>query len=160
VETYKSKDIQKRLGVSKIQLSHWINMGAIEPYKTDHRRGGSHEFNHQNLIEAAICKELSDLRVPVKSMVQALEMMHEVGFKVWSTFDTDWYMVFSSVYKLDYKDIDPQLRRYFSKIDKSEVEKTFSAILIPKEDLLKDIEYFQAAIVLSLKRVLDLVDGV
>jgi DNA-binding transcriptional MerR regulator len=160
MEIYKSKDIQKRLGVSKIQLSHWINMGAIKPYKQDNRRGGSHEFNRQNIIETAICKELSDLRVPVKSMVQALKMMHEVGFEVWSTFDNDWYMVFSSVYKFDYKDIDPQLRRYFSKIDRSEVEKTFGATLIPKESLLKDIEYFQAAIVLSLKRVLDLVDGI
>jgi len=159
METYKSKDIQDRLGISKIQLSHWINSGAIRPYQEDNRRGGSHKFNRQNLIEAAICKELSDLRVPVKSMAQTIDMMHEVGFELWKKFDLlDWYVVFSSVAKFDYKDIDPKMTEYFAKLDTSDF-KTFMPILVPRHELLKYLEYMQAAIVLNLNRVLSLVDG-
>ena len=78
METYRSKDIQEKLGVSKIQLSHWINMGAVEPYKKDNRRGGSHEFNKQNIIEAAICRELSDLQIPVKKIVEGLDELRKI----------------------------------------------------------------------------------
>jgi DNA-binding transcriptional MerR regulator len=160
MDIYRSKDIQDKLGVSKIQLSHWINKGAIKPYREDFRRGGYHEFNRQNLIEAAICKELSDLQVPVKSMVDALEMMRKPGFEIIKIHnDTDWFLVFSTPYKYDYKNV-PWFAKWIKvnpeKTDTSKFEGVYLPVLIPKENLLEEIEYMQSVVVLSLKHIFNL----
>jgi DNA-binding transcriptional MerR regulator len=64
MKTYSSKEIQELAGVSKIQLIHWIDIGAIVPWKEDRRRGGKRLFNQQNLIEVLICRELNNFRLP------------------------------------------------------------------------------------------------
>ncbi len=161
METYKSKDIREKLGISKIQLSHWINMGAIKPYRDDSRRGGSHEFDKQNLIEAAICKDLADLRVPVKSMANAMKMMREDGvWDFWKEYKNyDWFLVFSSPSKLDYTNF-PDMKEYFAKRDSSNFDESFTPGLLPKKALIENLEYMKATILLSLRPIFDSIGGV
>jgi len=134
METYRSKDIQEKLNVSKIQISHWTNMGCIKPFRADWRRGGSHEFNHRNLVEAAICKELSDLYIPVKSMAKALEMMGDYGFELCEKQrDLDWILIFLS--------------------PTASAGGSLAASLIPKAQLVKTLDYNMSLICLSLKEI-------
>jgi len=78
---YESKDIQNFAGVSKIQLIHWTQTGAIEPYKVDRRRGGKRIYSQQNLIETIICRELNRLCVETKVMKALLNWLRKHRFE-------------------------------------------------------------------------------
>ena len=160
MEIYRSKDIQEKLGVSKIQISHWVNMGAIKPYREDFRRGGSHEFNTQNLIEAAICKELSDLHVPVVKMVEGLDLLR--GFFSGKDLSKkkreieELYLMYTSPLKYDYSGF-PKLIESMKKAYSPDFKKTFMPLLVLKKDLIDIFEFMRAGVVLSLKRIIDLI---
>jgi DNA-binding transcriptional MerR regulator len=74
---FKSVDIVKRLGITKVQLNHWLNMGVIKPHIDDKRRGGVRYFSKQNLIEFYICKHLNGYGLPVHKMLTVLTMIRE-----------------------------------------------------------------------------------
>jgi DNA-binding transcriptional MerR regulator len=73
MKKFKSTDVIRMAGVTKVQLNHWINMLAIEPRYDDRRRGGVRYFSQQNLVEAFICKNLNELRLPVQAISGALQ---------------------------------------------------------------------------------------
>lgn len=159
METYRSKDIIEKLGISKIQLSHWINKGAIKPFREDFRRGGSHEFNKQNLIEAAICKELSDLRIPVKDMVEGLELMRKSHGNLLKEHHKlkDWLLVYSSPSKINF----PGMKEYISQHPELNLDIPYAPGLLLKESLSEIIlECMQAVIVINLNLILKVVEGI
>jgi hypothetical protein len=158
MDIYRSKDILEKLGISKIQLSHWINKGAIIPYREDFRRGGSHEFNKQNLIEAAICKELSDLNIPVKSMVEGLKLMREYHGDLLKERNNlkDMLLVYLSPAKFNF----PGMKEYISQHPGLNFENPDAPGLVKKENLLEMLEYMQGFVVINLSRVLDMVEGI
>ena len=78
MENYKAADIVERTGISKIQLTHWINNLAIEPIIDDRRRGGVRYFSQQNLAEATICKFLNDIRLPVTIISTILQTISPI----------------------------------------------------------------------------------
>ena len=73
MKKYKAAEIIEITGITKMQLNHWINMLAIEPHYDDRRRGGVRYFSQQNLVEAFICKNLNELRLPVQAISGALQ---------------------------------------------------------------------------------------
>jgi DNA-binding transcriptional MerR regulator len=162
MEPYKSKDILEKLGISKIQLSHWINKGAIIPHREDFRRGGSHEFNKQNLIEAAICKELSVLKIPVKSIVEALKMMREVHANLLKDSNKlkEYTLFYSSPIRMDYgKALNiPTYKEFLKRFDSSDYEKVFMPGLIENKRLFELFEKIQVGVILKMTRILQMVN--
>lgn len=63
IRTYQSKDIQKIARITDNQLKHWTMVGVITPHKTVRGTGKSHVYDHQNLIEVMICRELSEYSI-------------------------------------------------------------------------------------------------
>ena len=72
---YKSGDIQKIAGVSKIKIIHWCNKAVIRPYEDNTGRGQSRLFNWQNLIEVFICRELNRFNIETKLMKWLLQIL-------------------------------------------------------------------------------------
>jgi DNA-binding transcriptional MerR regulator len=66
MERYKATEIIALTGITKMQLNHWINMGAILPAEDDRRRGGVRYFSEENLFEALVCKFLNEHGLPVQ----------------------------------------------------------------------------------------------
>ena len=83
---YKSCDIMEQAGITKIQLSHWINMGAIDPLVDDRRRGGVRYFSQQNMVEALVCKALNGHRLPVNAIAYMLLCVRDVSICDRKTF--------------------------------------------------------------------------
>ena len=79
-KVYSSRDIQNYAGITKMQLNHWINVGAIIPYKDNRGRGKVRKFSRQNLIEALICRELSKLYISSHVMEDLLFGLRVSGF--------------------------------------------------------------------------------
>ena len=73
MSVYKSKEIQEMVGLSKIQVSHIVNMNVIYPHNSDYRRGGSHKYNEHNLRQFKIVRKLMDCLMPIKIIFR---MMH------------------------------------------------------------------------------------
>jgi len=69
MERYKAAEIIELTGITKMQLNHWINMGAIKPAEDDSRRGGVRYFSKENLFEALVCKYLNAHRLPVQTIL-------------------------------------------------------------------------------------------
>lgn len=80
MKTYHSKDIQRLARVTKMQLGHWVNVGAIIPLKDDPRRGGVRIFSQQNLVEAMICRELNYWRMEARSIAGPLWALRKMKF--------------------------------------------------------------------------------
>ena len=157
METYRSKDFQKMLNVSKIQISNWVNRGCIIPYKEDRRRGGSHEFGRQNLIEAAICKELSDLQVPVVKIAEGLNTLRMVIPKdVWKNKESlgEFYLMYTSPLKFDYSKF-PKFKESVKMCPSSDFKKTFVPMIVLEKDLVETLKFMRAGVVLGLKCALD-----
>lgn len=74
--TYRSRDIQE-FGISKIQLVHWVQVGAIIPLKDARGRGGRRVYSYQNLVEALICRELAKYSIETHVMRSLLEVLRE-----------------------------------------------------------------------------------
>ena len=62
---FKSSEIQRLANISRIQLVHWVECGAIIPLEDIRGRGKCRIFNKQNLIEAIICRELKAYTIEV-----------------------------------------------------------------------------------------------
>jgi hypothetical protein len=154
METYRSKDIQERLNVSKIQVSHWINMGCIKPYKTDARRGGAHEFDQRNLIEAAICKELSDLKVPVKSMALGLDIVR--GVKDCHKLN-DYFLIYVDPQKMPAGIPGFDMSKVMKEYPHPDFETAFFPVLVTKGDLPEMIQVLRGGTFLSLSRTIDVI---
>lgn len=75
MKEYKAVQIQNLIGVSKIQLQHWVNSGCIHPYADDPRRGGVRYFDQTNLLEVLLCKALMQFRLPVSTMKLTLDLV-------------------------------------------------------------------------------------
>ena len=103
MKTYKSKDIIKLTGITKIQLNHWINMVAVKPHIDDRRRGGVRYFDQQGLFEAFLCKCLNEHRLPVQNISSAVQMIR--GFQI------DDGKTFFEAYNTN-----PELENYFAVI--------------------------------------------
>jgi len=72
---YQSKEIQEKAQVSAIQISHWTRTGAIIPAVPVRGTGKMHVYDHQNLIEAMICRELSQYSINYGVMREALKYL-------------------------------------------------------------------------------------
>jgi hypothetical protein len=86
VKTYSSKEIQKKAHVTASQIKHWTMTGVIEPYKSVQGTGKMHTYDHQNLIEAMICRELSKYSINLNVMKDMLFFLRK---KTW-TFLFSW----------------------------------------------------------------------
>ncbi len=74
---YHSKAIQKKARVSAIQISHWTKTGVIIPAIAVKGTGKMHVYDHQNLIEAMICRELSQYSINYGVMREVLDFLRE-----------------------------------------------------------------------------------
>jgi DNA-binding transcriptional MerR regulator len=140
MEKYKSADVIKITRVTKVQLNHWINMGAIKPLVDDKRRGGVRYFSKQNLVQAFICKHLNEYGLPVHKIKMALDMIKDTK----SISGKNFYDAIKD---------NPKLKSYYAAIlpvsgigDKGEVLDTDSEIFekdIPqiKKDLKIDLPH-------------------
>jgi ribosomal protein S26 len=79
-KTYQSKDIQAKADISKIQLIHWTQLGAIIPFDDAQGRGKVRVYNHQNLIEAMICRELTEASIGVRFIKDWLQWLRSEKF--------------------------------------------------------------------------------
>ena len=77
METYQSKDVQAIAGISKIQLNHWVNKGAIIPLQDNRGRGKVRHFSFENIVEAFICGELNKYGVSASGIVQVLDSVRK-----------------------------------------------------------------------------------
>lgn len=75
IKKYHSKAIQKKARVSAIQISHWTKTGVIVPATAVKGTGKMHVFDHQNLIEAMICRELSQYSINIGVMREVLDFL-------------------------------------------------------------------------------------
>lgn len=75
MKTYGSTEIQKGLGITKSQAIHWTQIGAVIPHQDSQGRGGRRRYSLQNVIEFALCRELSLFGIPTYVMVNALEYL-------------------------------------------------------------------------------------
>lgn len=85
--TYHSQAIQKKARVSAIQIGHWTKTGIIIPVKTAKGTGKMHVYGHQNLIEAMICRELSQYSINYGVMREVLDFLRgkQWLFDIYST---------------------------------------------------------------------------
>ncbi len=74
---YKSKELAERVGITTVQLAHWVNIGAIEPLINDRRRGGVRYFDGMNMFEAMICKQINEYRLSIQMAKDALDFLKE-----------------------------------------------------------------------------------
>lgn len=77
MRTCSISEIQKILHVTKMQVMHWTQTGAVRPFKNDRGRGKRRLYDEQNLAELAICRELNRLLVPPTVMKDLLGMLRE-----------------------------------------------------------------------------------
>lgn len=169
---YKSKEIQKLAGASKIQLVHWINIGAIEPYEDDRRRGGVRKFNQQNLIEACICKKLNDLRIPAHAIATALEYLREpISPKekiiFWDIFKKTykkkkWYLMLKPSSETKYYDklVNTEVANIVKKDTGKNLEDLFFTAYVSKNELHKYLDMGAVAIIVDLNKIAEKAGGV
>ena len=86
VKTYSSKEIQKKANVKVSQIKHWTMAGVIEPYIAVQGTGKMHIYDHQNLMEAMICRELGKYSININLMKETLDFLRTA---VW-TFIVSW----------------------------------------------------------------------
>jgi DNA-binding transcriptional MerR regulator len=167
---FKSKEIQKLSGASKIQLVHWINIGAIEPYEDDRRRGGVRKYDQQNLIEACICKKLNDLKIPAHSIASALKHLRKPesinnpeGLIFWDIFKKTykkkrWYLILmpSSEHK-DYKKI-ADAAKLATRRPELELDPYFIAYA-SKSELYNYLDHCNVAVVADLNKIAEAAGG-
>lgn len=77
---YHSKTIQEKARISAIQISHWTKTGVIIPAIVAKGTGKMHVYDHQNLIEAMLCRELSEYSINYGVMREVLDFLRE---KIW-----------------------------------------------------------------------------
>lgn len=90
-KTYRSTDIQKIAMVTKMQLVHWTQTGAIIPLEDARGRGSRRVYNRQNLMEALICRELSKFSIETHVMHEVLSMLRENTYKFEFSISQDQY---------------------------------------------------------------------
>ena len=74
---YFSKELQKQAGVTDNQIKHWTMTGVIVPHKSVQGTGKMHTYDHQNLIEAMICRELQKYSMNYNLMKDVLSCLRE-----------------------------------------------------------------------------------
>jgi DNA-binding transcriptional MerR regulator len=94
MQRYKATEIIELTGTTKMQLNHWINMGAIKPAEDDSRRGGVRYFSEENLFEALVCKCLNDHGLPVQVITAIIFSIsnpapHRKGKSFFETFKSN-----------------------------------------------------------------------
>jgi DNA-binding transcriptional MerR regulator len=76
-EMYQSREVQRMAKVSRIQLIHWTETGAIIPAQDAQGRGGRRIYSHSNLIETIICRELNRYSIPVQYIKHIMDLFRE-----------------------------------------------------------------------------------
>lgn len=77
INTYHSKTIQKKAKVSAIQIGHWTRTTVIVPATAVKGTGKMHIYDHKNLIEAMICRELSQFSINYGVMREVLDFLRK-----------------------------------------------------------------------------------
>ena len=78
---YTSKDLQQRSGATHMQISRWTELGIILPEEDAKGRGRVRRFNQQNLIEAMICKQLTEyFRLDTSIMLEIVSWLRDNAF--------------------------------------------------------------------------------
>jgi len=135
MERFKSREIERMAGVSKIQLVHWINSGAITPLLDDRRRGGVRFFSRENLFEVIICKRLNEWRLPVHTIAEISQ--HVIASNFFAYFKKKSTAENNFLVAVPFKEMDG----LSAKMAKDEAEKRLTED-IPNWDLKKRIERF------------------
>jgi len=87
-KTYFSRVIQKKAGITEAQIRHWTVSGVLKPYKFASGTGKMHVYDHQNLIEAKICKELNYYSINYNYMKSIMNFLRTHKWKVnWTIHD-------------------------------------------------------------------------
>ena len=61
--------------ISKMQIIHWSQIGAVVPFKDAKGRGARRVYSWQNLLEILICRELNKLTVEAHVMAIVLHWL-------------------------------------------------------------------------------------
>jgi len=158
MKEYTAAEIQKLAKVTKRQLIHWVETSAIIPLEDDRRRGGKRRFSQQNLIEALICRELNDYRLPSAMFVMALGALRGKGWKLKGKRVSFWD-------KLPHRAEMP-----FLIIKRLEVEvsgrpksaEVIASAVVPatKERIVKELSVFPSSIVVNLPELIREAGGI
>jgi hypothetical protein len=76
-EKYKTKDLAAITGATLPQVANWVKIGAIQPVSNPRGRGQSRIFDAQGLVEAFVCKEMSNYRVENWIIVETLQALRD-----------------------------------------------------------------------------------
>ena len=176
MQTYKSSDIHKLAEVSKIQLVHWCNIGAIEPHIADRRRGGVRQFDQQNLIEVVICKKLNALRIPGHAIAKSMKSLRvsrplpgdDEHLTFWERLQQakkHWYVVLYPIEELLLHIADKteseleDLRVSVTFQEKQPSDEIYLTDQCPREDLLECFDTAGIAVVVDVTRIVNEVGG-
>jgi DNA-binding transcriptional MerR regulator len=77
---YQSKEIQKKAQVTENQIKHWTNTGIIIPFQATKGTGRMHTYDNINLIEAVICRELSQYSINLWDLKEIISYLRETKF--------------------------------------------------------------------------------
>lgn len=158
MKEYTAAEIQKLAKVTKRQLIHWVETSAIIPLEDDRRRGGKRRFNQQNLIEALICRELNDYRLPSVMFFQAVGGLRGKAWKLkdkrvsfWDTLPHREEMPFLIIRHLEVK---------VSGRPKS--AKDIASVVVPatEKNLAKELSVFPSSIVVNLPELIREAGGI
>lgn len=89
IKVYHSGDLQQKAGVSENQIKRWTMTGIINPYKPVKGTGRMHVYDHQNLIEAMICRDLSQYSMTSYVMGGVLEFLRSTKWTFNIKFSLD-----------------------------------------------------------------------
>jgi len=85
-KTYYSKQIQKQADITENQIKHWTLTGVLLPYKAVRGTGKMHLYDHQNLIEAMICREFHKYSITHGLMKDILDMLRNYKLRFQFTY--------------------------------------------------------------------------
>jgi len=66
--TFSMSDLTQWSGATGPQVEHWVRQGLIIPLRASTGRGSERVFSLQNVIEAAIARQLTEAGIAVKPM--------------------------------------------------------------------------------------------
>jgi len=81
-QTYGATQIQKKTGLTKMQVMHLVQTNVIEPKVPAHGRGARRKFSTRNLIEFLVCAELLKYEVPRVKLLSIIRGLSVPGYEL------------------------------------------------------------------------------
>jgi len=185
---YRSKDIQTIARITKIQLIHWSQTGAIIPYEDKRGRGNRRAYNWQNLIEASICRELNKFTIETHLMRYILDWLRgpaviisdlesDKTLSFWEYIETEsnpafvYLLISGKNLKIDRSELTSISQRKQVKSFSEVTDKQFIKVLtdpygegpiigvVGKKDISHYVTLFPSTIIVNLKKIIKEISG-